>query len=167
MIQSTVSTPVSNMSPFLESVQQLLLRDLGKLETEVMASSNVGSLWLVRGEISNSTGTLCLHLCGNIQHYFGAVLGGTGYTRDRNAEFSRRDVPVAELVEQIRAARSAVEVTLPRLDDQRLDDDYPERVFERPVSTRFFFIHLVAHLGYHLGQINYHRRLTGRPEAAG
>ena len=155
------------MSPFLESVQQLLLRDLGKLETEILAYSSAESLWLVRGEISNSAGTLCLHLCGNIQHYFGAVLGGTGYTRDRQAEFSRRDVPVAELVAQIQAARNAVDVTFPQLDDQRLDDDYPERVFEHPVSTRFFFIHLVAHLGYHLGQINYHRRLTGRPDSPG
>ena len=148
------------MSPFLESVQQLLLRDLGKLETEITAYANTESLWLVRGEISNAAGTLCLHLCGNIQHYFGAVLGGTGYTRDRRAEFSRRDVVVSELVAQITAARRAVEVTFPHLDEQRLDVDYPEQVFEHPVSTRFFFIHLVAHLGYHLGQINYHRRLT-------
>jgi len=148
------------MSPFLESVRQILLRDLGTLETEILAYSTPEHVWLVRGEINNSAGTLCLHLCGNIQHYFGAVLGGTGYMRDRTAEFSRRDVLVAELVAQIQAARNAVDVTLPRLDEQHLDDDYPERVFEQPVSTRFFFIHLVAHLGYHLGQINYHRRLT-------
>jgi len=148
------------MSPFLDSVQQLLLRDLSKLETEILAYANAERVWRVRGEISNSAGTLCLHLCGNVQHYFGAVLGGTGYARDRTAEFSRRDVSVAELVAQIRAARHAVEVTFPKLDDQRLDDNYPELVFEHPVSTRFFFIHLVAHLGYHLGQINYHRRLT-------
>ena len=148
------------MSPFLESIQQILLRDLAKLEAEILAYANAERVWLIRGEISNSAGTLCLHLCGNVQHYFGAVLGGTGYRRDRPAEFSRRDVPVAELVAQIQAARRAVDVTFPQLDDHGLDAEYPERVFEHAVSTRFFFIHLVAHLGYHLGQINYHRRLT-------
>jgi uncharacterized damage-inducible protein DinB len=153
------------MSPFLSSVQQVLLRDLDKLESEIRAYSDPGRLWAVEGQTSNSAGTLCLHLCGNLQHYFGAVLGGTGYTRDRKAEFSRRNVPVAELVAQIEAARCAMELTFPRLDDQRLDEDYPERVFERPVSTRFFLIHLVAHLGYHLGQVNYHRRLTDTPVA--
>ena len=147
------------MSPFLESIHQILLRDLDRLETEIRAYASDELLWAVRGEIHNSAGTLCLHLCGNLQHYFGAVLGSTGYQRDRRAEFARRDVSREELLQQIQAARAAVSVTLPRLDERRLDDDYPERVFDHPVSTRFFFIHLTAHLGYHLGQVNYHRRL--------
>ena len=148
------------MRPFLESVQQILLRDLDRLETEISAYTGAAQLWIVRGEISNSAGTLCLHLCGNLQHYFGAVLGGTGYQRNRPAEFARRDVSRDDLIQQIHAARAAVSLTLPRLDEERLDDEYPERVFDHPVSTRFFFIHLAAHLGYHLGQVNYHRRLT-------
>lgn len=148
------------MSPFLESVQQILLRDLDRLESEIRAYTSAGQLWIVRGEISNSAGTLCLHLCGNLQHYFGAVLGGTGYRRNRPAEFGRRDVSREELLQQIHAARAAVALTLPHLDENRLDDEYPERVFDHAVSTRFFFIHLAAHLGYHLGQVNYHRRLT-------
>jgi hypothetical protein len=150
------------MSPFLESVQQILMRDLDRLETEIRAYASAELLWVVRGEIRNSAGTLCLHLCGNLQHYFGAVLGGTGYRRDRPAEFARRDVPREDLIQQIHAARAAVSLTMPRLDESRLDDEYPERVFDHPVSTRFFFIHLAAHLGYHLGQVNYHRRLTTR-----
>lgn len=147
------------MSPFLEAIHQILLRDLDRLETEIRAYASDDRLWVVQGEIRNSAGTLCLHLCGNLQHYFGAVLGGTGYQRDRSAEFARRDVSREELLQQIHAARAAVSVTLPRLDESRLDDDYPERVFDHPVSARFFFIHLTAHLGYHLGQVNYHRRL--------
>ena len=150
------------MSPFLESIQQILLRDLDRLETEIRAYANAELLWAVTGEISNSAGTLCLHLCGNLQHFFGAVLGATDYRRDRPAEFARRDVSREDLIRQIHAARAAISMTLPRLDDSRLDDEYPERVFDHPVTTRFFFIHLAAHLGYHLGQVNYHRRLTTR-----
>ena len=150
------------MSPFLEAVHQILMRDLDRLESEIRAYAGDDRVWVVRGEISNSAGTLCLHLCGNLQHFFGAVLGGTGYQRDRPAEFARRDVSRADLIQQIHAARGAISMTLPRLDESRLDDEYPERVFDHPVSTRFFFIHLAAHLGYHLGQVNYHRRLTRR-----
>ena len=75
---------------------------------------------------------------------------------------TRRDVSRAELIQQIDAVPAAVSLTLPRLDEGRLDDEYPERVFDHPVSVRFFFIHLAAHLGYHLGQVNDHRRLTTR-----
>jgi hypothetical protein len=150
------------MSPFLEAVHQILMRDLDRLESEIRAYAGDDRVWVVRGEISNSAGTLCLHLCGNLQHFFGAVLGGTGYQRDRPAEFARRDVSRADLIQQIDAARAAVSLTLPRLDESRLDDEYPERVFDHAVSVRFFFIHLAAHLGYHLGQVNYHRRLTTR-----
>jgi hypothetical protein len=150
------------MSPFLESVHRILTRDLDRLEREIRAYAADELLWVVRGEINNSAGTLCLHLCGNLQHYFGAVLGGTGYRRDRAAEFARRGVSREDLLQQIDAARAAVSLTLPRLDESHLDDEYPERVFDHPVSARFFFIHLAAHLGYHLGQVNYHRRLTTR-----
>jgi uncharacterized damage-inducible protein DinB len=150
----------SDISPFLESVRRILLRDLDKLEAEIRAYDSTERVWVVRGEIKNSAGTLCLHLCGNLQHYFGAVLGGTTYQRDRAAEFARRDVSRDELIDQIQAARAAVVLTLPRLDDDRLDHDYPEQVFEQPVSSRFFLMHLASHLGYHLGQVNYHRRLT-------
>ena len=86
-------------------------------------------------------------------------LRAEGAVGDRRFVFARSDGSREELLQQILAARTAVSLTLPRLDESRLDDDYPERVFDHPVSTRFFFIHLTAHLGYHLGQVNYHRRL--------
>src|SRR5690349_20695878 len=96
------------MSPFLESVHRILTRDLDRLEREIRAYAADELLWVVRGEINNSAGTLCLHLCGNLQHYFGAVLGGTGYRRDRAAEFARRGVSREDLLQQIDAARAAV-----------------------------------------------------------
>ena len=109
-----------------------------------------------------------MHLAGNVQHFFGAILGGTGYVRDRAAEFSRRDVPRAEIAAQLDAGIAAVERGLSRVADNSLAADYPEKIAGHTVSTGEWLVHLVAHLGYHLGQIDYHRRLvTGRGETVG
>jgi hypothetical protein len=148
------------MSPFIASIEKILLRDLGRLETELRAYDRAEQIWTLTGEIKNPAGNLCLHLCGNLQHYFGTVLGGTGYKRNRDAEFSLRNVPTEMLLSEIQAAKKSIETTLPKLREEDLDKEYPEKVFDYPMTTRFFFIHLTAHFSYHLGQVNYHRRLT-------
>lgn len=150
------------MSAFLESIQKLTLRDLRRLEDEIRAYPDRDSLWALQGEIKNPGGNLCLHLCGNLQHYFGAVLGHTGYQRNRDAEFSTRGLSAEKLITEIQAAAKAIEVTIPQLREEDMDKDYPEKVFDYAMTTRHFFIHLTAHLSYHLGQVNYHRRLTAK-----
>ena len=52
-----------------------------------------------------------------------------------------------------------VNYSLGQMDEIDLQKEYPLLVFEEKTSTEFFLIHLTTHLGYHLGQINYHRRL--------
>jgi DinB family protein len=145
-----------------------IVRDLKALGREVEAYPDDASLWRTPPGITNSGGTLALHLAGNVQHFFGAVLGGSGYVRDRNAEFSRRDVPRSEIAEQIQAAVAAVERYLPKVSDATMAADYPEQIAGHTIVTGEWLVHLVAHLGYHLGQVNYHRRLvTGKGETAG
>jgi uncharacterized damage-inducible protein DinB len=103
-----------------------------------------------------------------LQHFIGGVLGKTGYRRDRAAEFSRRDVPRAEIVAQIEAAVIAVEQGLAQVSEAALAAEFPERIAGRTVTTGEWLVHLAAHLGYHLGQVDYHRRLvTGRGETVG
>jgi Protein of unknown function (DUF1572) len=148
------------MSPFISSIQKLLLRDLDKLEQEIRLYPTRESLWLIKGDIKNPAGNLCLHLCGNLQHYFGANLGNTGYKRNRDAEFSTRDLPPEKLTTEIQAAKAAIQKTFLLLKEEDMDNEYPEKVFADPMTSRFFFIHLTAHLSYHLGQVNYHRRLV-------
>lgn len=146
----------------------ILLRDLDGLAREIELYPTDEALWADLPGTPNRGGTLALHLVGNLRHFVGAVLGGTGYERDRDAEFSTRDVPRAEVVARIRAAQDDVRATLAQLDPTALDADYPLPLAERRLSTRLFLLQLAVHLTFHLGQIDYHRRASsGSTEGAG
>jgi uncharacterized damage-inducible protein DinB len=137
-------------------------RELRAVKREIEAYPDDASLWRPVPGIANSGGTLALHLAGNLQHFFGAILGRDGYSRNRDAEFARRDVPRAELLSGIDAAMVSVERALKALTDDALEAPYPELIAKRKVSTSVFLLHLATHLAYHLGQIDYHRRaVTG------
>lgn len=140
-------------------IDELITRDLSTLKREIEQFETEADIWLVRGDIPNSAGNLCLHLVGNLRHYFGTVLAGTDYVRDRDREFSDKNVPRAELLAGIDAAAADVSAALRGLSEEDLAENYPIDVFGRPMTTAFFLTHLATHLGYHLGQINYHRRL--------
>ncbi len=146
---------------FVDSLQNVLLRDLNKLESELLLYSEEASLWKVDKTIKNPAGNLCLHLCGNLHHYFGGVLGKSGYVRNRDNEFAAKNVSRENLIKEIASAKKAVSDTLPTLTEQQLQANYPEDVLGKPTTTLFFLVHLSAHLSYHLGQVNYHRRLVG------
>src|SRR3989442_12385174 len=88
-------------------IAAILRRDLGALRREIEAYADERDIWRVAPGISNCAGTLALHLGGNIQFFVGAVLAGTGYVRDRGAEFARRDGPPAELLPEIDPAVAA------------------------------------------------------------
>ena len=143
----------------IETLTKLFLRDLDKLKTEISSFKDEKKIWEVSGDIKNSSGNLCLHLCGNLQHFIGAVLGNSGYVRNRDAEFSRKDVPIRELVAEIELTTKAVEKTLKEMKEEKLEEIFPVNVFGYEMKTGFFLTHLATHLNYHLGQINYHRRL--------
>lgn len=142
-----------------ETLIKLYERDLGKLRSEIEQYTVEADLWLVSGEIANSAGNLALHLVGNLNHFFGAVLGGSEYVRDRDAEFTKFGVSKEELLAQIDEAIPALTNTLKGLTDQDLAKAYPIEVFGHPMTTEYFLVHLTTHFNYHLGQINYHRRL--------
>ncbi|MEE6127063.1 DinB family protein [Chryseobacterium arthrosphaerae] len=142
-----------------ESLQSLYNRDLNKLKTEIEAYQKEENIWKTDKNISNSAGNLCLHLIGNLNHFIGAQLGNTGYIRHRELEFSLKDIPQAELTEKIEATATMIDTVLSQLSDEDLKKEYPLVVFEDKMTTGYFLIHLVTHLDYHLGQINYHRRL--------
>ncbi|MEX2153144.1 MAG: DinB family protein [Gemmatimonadaceae bacterium] len=147
------------------TLQTLLTRELRAVRREIEAYPDDASIWRSAPGIPNTGGTLALHVAGNIQHFFGAILGRDGYKRDRDLEFARRDVPRKELLAGIDAAIASVDRTLPRLDDAALTAPYPEPIAKRRVSTEDFAVHLASHLAYHLGQLDYHRRaVTGDPK---
>ena len=151
------------MSIAAQSISELINRDLDRLANEVEAYSKEENLWITEGEITNTAGNLTLHLCGNLQHFIGAVLGKTGYERNRDFEFAAKNISRAELLGSIQKTKTAVRDTLQRLPESVLNYPYPLRVFNnKEMSTLFFLIHLQGHLNYHLGQINYHRRILDK-----
>ena len=143
----------------IEVLIEIYERDIANLRAEVEAYQAEEDLWLVTGEITNSAGNLCLHICGNLQHFIGATLGQTGYVRNRDLEFSADGVSRAEVLAGINAAHRSVIDTLSKIDESTLSENYPIQVFGHPMTTGFFLVHLATHLDYHLGQINYHRRI--------
>ncbi|MDX2046835.1 MAG: DinB family protein [Chitinophagaceae bacterium] len=138
----------------------LYQKELDKLKDEINAYEAEEQLWKVGEGIANSGGNLCLHLAGNLQHYIGAILGESGYIRNREAEFKIKNMPRERLLEEISNTKAAVIDTLEQLSKKDLDKDYPVQVFGEPMNTEYFLLHLLHHLGYHTGQINYHRRLV-------
>lgn len=143
----------------LQSLIKLYDRDLQNLKNEIEAYEDENDLWLIRGEIKNSAGNLCLHLMGNLNHYIGHQLGNTDYVRNRPLEFSDKNVPRTELIAKIEATRTMLKAILPTLSDEVLAHNHTEEFYGGHNSNEYFLIHLFGHFNYHLGQINYHRRL--------
>ena len=140
----------------------LFERDLSKLSQEIESYSREENLWLVTGEITNSAGNLCLHLVGNLSHFIGKGIGGFDYRRDRDFEFAGKGVQRKELLERIEQAKRMLVASLEGLDESMLSQDYPVEVFGYKMTHNYFLIHLFGHFSYHLGQINYHRRILDK-----
>jgi len=143
----------------IETLKILFNRDLNKLKFEIESYEYENQIWAVHNDISNSGGNLCLHLVGNLNTYIGAEIGKTGYIRNRPLEFSSKDIPRSELIQKIEDTIIVVNNALEILNEKDLNAIYPQIVFEKEMTTGFFLVHLSTHLAYHLGQINYHRRL--------
>jgi hypothetical protein len=141
------------------TLSTLFKRELEKLKTEISSYHHERNIWIIDKNILNSGGNLCLHLIGNLNTYVGKELGKIDYVRNRDLEFSQKDVPQAELVKKIEDTIIVVENTFNNLTDEHLSGEYPILVFKERTSTQYMLLHLLSHLGYHLGQINYHRRL--------
>jgi uncharacterized damage-inducible protein DinB len=138
---------------------QLYERDLKKLRTEIELYPSDADMWRLAGDIPNSGGNLCMHLCGNLRHFIGFVLGNSGYVRDRDLEFTDTNVSRDELLARVDATLDEVKAALEKLSDEDLEKEYPIDVFDSPMTTGYFVTHLATHFNYHLGQLNYHRRL--------
>lgn len=138
---------------------QLFEQGLNKLTEEINAYPDDASLWIIKEGINNSGGNLCMHLAGNLQHFLGAVLNESGYVRNREGEFKVKNIAKAKLLNEIENTKTAVKDTLEQISRKQLDKNYPLPINGEMVNTEYFLVYLLAHLNYHIGQINYHRRL--------
>lgn len=143
----------------IETLKILFTRDLERLKTEIELYANENNLWKVDKDITNSAGNLCLHLIGNLNTYIGKEIGKTNYVRNRELEFSSMNIPKVELLKKIDETILVVNNSLNKLKPEDLLKEFPIIVFDKATSTEYILLHLTTHLTYHLGQINYHRRL--------
>lgn len=146
----------------IQTLKQILLRDLRKLREEITLYKKEENIWVAVPNISNPAGNLVLHLVGNLNAYIGATLGNTGYVRQRDLEFSLKNVSRTELLEKIDNTGKMISAVMDTLDESILQKNYPLIVMEKETTTEFFLVHITAHFSYHLGQINYHRRLLDK-----
>lgn len=143
----------------IDELTTIYKRDLDKLKNEIQSFQLEENLWKTTGSVINPAGNLSLHLIGNLNHYIGHHLGNTGYVRDRDSEFSTKNIPAEKLIADIDDVSEVVEQTLRNLSQIDLNAPYPEEVLGYETKTSFMLMHLSSHLSYHLGQINYIRRI--------
>ncbi len=148
-----------NKKMLINALISIFERDLNKLIVEIELYKNEDHLWIVDKNIANSAGNLTLHLVGNINTFIGKEIGKTNYVRDRDLEFSQKNVPRADLRQKVTDTIKVVKHALINVKQEDLEKEYPIVVFKEKMTTGYFLIHLATHLTYHLGQINYHRRL--------
>jgi hypothetical protein len=134
-------------------------RDLKKLINEITLYKNEKNIWQVEKQISNSAGNLTLHLIGNLHTFIGKEIGKTNYIRNRELEFTQKNIPRQELIDHINNTLKMVKDSLILVTNEELKKDYLVLKFSKTETTEYLLVHLALHLTYHLGQINYHRRL--------
>lgn len=146
----------------IQALLEVYNRHMQMTITDISAFSNEDDIWKTAEGINNSAGNLALHIVGNLNYFIGNILGNTGYVRDRDAEFSAKGIPQKELVNLLQATNTMLSTTLSGLQDNDLNKIYPIDKFGEGKTIGYVFVYLLAHLDYHLGQINYHRRLLNK-----
>lgn len=142
------------------TLSALVLRELRALRRELELYPSDEALWALPPGIANAGGTLAIHVLGNLRHYIGARLGGTGYVRDRAAEFRVRGVPRSAILAELARAEEDVRSVLAGFAPARLAQPYPDVVGGFALETGDFLAQVAVHLAYHVGQLDYHRRLV-------
>ncbi len=143
----------------MDSYKHLYINSLDSLSKEISSYKNEENIWKLAGDIKNTPGNLTLHICGNLNNFFGAVIGNTGYVRNRNEEFSKKNVSRDELLKGIEETKDVMNKVFDGLKLSDLNSPYPNNNFGENDTIGMVISKLIFHLGYHLGQINYHRRL--------
>jgi uncharacterized damage-inducible protein DinB len=112
-------------------------------------------LWAKPFGFGNSVGRIVVHLTGSLNHYIGAKVAGTGYVRDRPAEFADSQHPTGEEARwALREVVAMVARVLREQDEAGLRT--PVGDCGAPVRDRFgLFLVCAGHVSNHVGQIVY------------
>lgn len=142
------------------SLAPLFRRDLTRLGQQIDALPNDDALWQTLPGVTNAAGNLVLHIEGNLREYVGRQLGKLPYRRNRELEFSLQGMSRSELGARIGELRLSIPSVIEGITLEQMEMEYPEVVLGVAVSTQQFLIHLYGHLNWHLGQVDYLRRIV-------
>ena len=145
--ESLAGVVQEDMAAYFEHLAARIERLAGMLSEE--------EFWARPFGFGNSVGRIVAHLTGSLDHYIGAVVAGTGYERDRAAEFAGPSRPaVEELLGRFRESMRMVVGSLRSQGEAGLTT--PVEDCGEPVRDRFgLFLVCAAHVSNHLGQIVY------------
>lgn len=151
------------MSASQAQLAELYHRDLSRLVRQIEAFPSDEMLWQTTPGVTNSAGTLALHLEGNLREYIGRLLGGIAFARDRDSEFSARGLSRAGLAARLKQLSEVIPPVVAALSPEAMEAEYPQVVLQKPLTTAAFLVHLYGHLNWHLGELDYLRRfLSGQ-----
>jgi uncharacterized damage-inducible protein DinB len=137
----------------------LYRRDLAKFAKQIESFPTDELLWQTLPGVINPAGNLALHIEGNLSEFVGRQLGGLPYQRNRDLEFSSKQGTRADLSARLAKLSESIAAVIEALNADQLEKEYPQVVLDRPMSTGEFLIHLYGHLNWHLGQVDYLRRM--------
>jgi hypothetical protein len=143
----------------IETIAFFLDRDINQVKLELELYQYEDRIWHIEHGIANSAGNLCLHLIGNLNGFVCGEIGKSGYKRNRPLEFTDKNVPRTAMLSQLESTKTCVASSLKLITEDMLEKDFPVQIFDTKYSYNRMLLHLATHLNYHLGQINYHRRL--------
>ncbi|MBB5621726.1 putative damage-inducible protein DinB [Pedobacter cryoconitis] len=143
-----------------EFYTQLYKRDIVRVTEELKKYPDDQSLWEVLPGTANSGGNLLQHLIGNLKTFIGNPFGQLDYERNRDAEFNDRLFTKEELIVEFDQLSTVIGDAISTVTAQGLNAAYPAEIklVNEEQTVEYVLIHLLAHLSYHTGQINYHRR---------
>jgi uncharacterized damage-inducible protein DinB len=140
-------------------IVDLYQRDIDKLIEEINLFKKEKNIWKIKGEVKNPVGNLTLHLLGNLNHFIGRTLGNTDYIRKREDEFSVKNISREKLISDLVSLKEVITTSLGNLSDEDLKKEFPLKIRDEILTTELLLIYLLNHFNYHLGQINYLRRI--------
>jgi len=134
-------------------------RDIQRVIDEIALFKDEANIWKICGSTKNSAGNLALHLIGGLNYLIGTNLFHTGYVRNRDAEFTTKGIEKEQLIEQLKELNSMIGKAISSLTEEQLDSSFPIFFDKENATVNYVLIQLLLHLNYHLGQINYLRRI--------
>lgn len=141
------------------NIADLFQRDIDKLIEEINLFKKEKNIWKIKGTVKNTAGNLTLHLLGNLNHFIGRTLGHTDYIRRREDEFSIKGIPREKLVTDLILLKETIKNSLEKISIEDMKKEFPLKIKEEVLTVELMLIFLLNHFNYHLGQVNYLRRL--------